>query len=142
MPINLLTLPAKCVTCILGKQSHSLIPKVCEGPKSMEKLECVYIDLCGPMLSLSWTQNHYIMNIIDNYSNFSWTVPLKLKNNTILALLPWHKAVENQSKSKLHSIITDNGKLINFITKAWCDKYGITHYTTAPYISLQNRKVE
>jgi transposase InsO family protein len=142
MPIDLSTLPAKCVTCILGKQTRSSIPKVREGPKATEKLERVYIDLCGPMLSPSRTDNRYIMNIIDDYSSFSWTIPLKRKDDAILALLPWHKAVENQSKSRLRSIVTDNGELVNFITKAWCDKYGIIHYTTAPYTSLQNGKVE
>jgi Reverse transcriptase (RNA-dependent DNA polymerase)/Integrase core domain/GAG-pre-integrase domain len=142
MPIDLSTIPAKCVACVLGKQVRTPIPKIRENPKSTEKLDRVYIDLCGPMSSPSRTENRYCMNVIDDYSSFSWTFPLKSKDDAILVLLAWHKAAENQCDSKLRSIVTDNGELVNYITKAWCDKYGIAHYTTAPYTSLQNGKVE
>ena len=76
MPIDLSILPANCDHCALGKQSHSSVLKVREGPKASKRLERVYADLCGPMAVTSCTGNVYTMNIIDNYSGYVWSVPL------------------------------------------------------------------
>ncbi len=39
IPINLSTLPPVCSSCILGKQPHSSVPKVREGPRATERLQ-------------------------------------------------------------------------------------------------------
>ena len=76
MPIDLSSLPANCDHCALGKQSHSSVPKIWEGPKANRRLGRVYADLCGPMAVTSRTGNMYAMNIIDDFSGYVWSIPL------------------------------------------------------------------
>jgi hypothetical protein len=70
MTIDLSSAPPKCTHCILGKQTCSPVPKTREGPKAVEKLEKVYVDLCGPMPCVSHSGRLYVMNIIDDFSGY------------------------------------------------------------------------
>ncbi len=53
------------------------------------------------------------MNIIDDFSGYVWSLPLKAKSDAASTLITWHRAVENQTGQKLKILITDNGKLIS-----------------------------
>ncbi|KZP19162.1 hypothetical protein FIBSPDRAFT_654441, partial [Athelia psychrophila] len=66
MKINLSSEPAKCQSCIQGKQTQSSVPKEREGVKAAEGLDTVHIDLIGPQDVRSASGNLYIMNIIDD----------------------------------------------------------------------------
>ena len=70
MPINLSFSSLKCDACILGKQTHSLVPKVRKGVRASLPLEHVYIDLCGPMPFASKTGHLYSMNVIDDHTGY------------------------------------------------------------------------
>ena len=80
----------------------------------------------------------YFMNVIDNYTSYVWSFPLKLKSDTTHALQRWHWAVVNQSGHTLKVIVTDNGKLVSAKMDQWCSDLGIDHQHTAPYTSAQN----
>ncbi len=113
MAINLSSSPPKCDHCVLGKQTHSSVPKVQEGTRASSPLEQIHVDLCGPMPVLSKTGHHFSMNIIDDFSGYVWSLPLKAKSDAASTLITWHRAVENQTGQKLKILITDNGKLIS-----------------------------
>ncbi|KZP05851.1 hypothetical protein FIBSPDRAFT_669189, partial [Athelia psychrophila] len=66
MRINLSSEPAKCQSCIQGKQTRSSVPKEREGVKATEALHTVHIDLIGPQPVVSASGFRYIMNIIDD----------------------------------------------------------------------------
>jgi transposase InsO family protein len=142
MPIDLSSLPPKCDHCVLGKQMHSSVLKIWEGIKATMCLERVYVDLCGPMAVSSQTGNLYCMNLIDDFSGYVWSIPIRSKSNTSLALQNWHKAVTVQSGETLCILVTDNGKLVSKSTEAWCQSHGIDHQCTAPYMSAQNGRAE
>ena len=142
MPIDLSSSPPKCDSCILGKQTHSLVPKMCEGARADVVLQQVFIDLCGPMPGVSCTGNVYTMNIIDDFSSYIWCVLLKCKSDASTTLQTWHHAVATQSSLTLKILVTDNGELISASTSHWCDTYGIDHQHTAPYMSAQNGHAE
>jgi len=72
--------------------------------------------------------NRYILVIIDVFSRYGWAIPLKKKNT---------EDVLNAFKKHYKSIIlpeklwTDQGgEFYNAKMKAWCDKSGITLYST------------
>jgi len=142
MPINLSSALATCDHCILGKQTRSHMPKMHEGHRATTQLERVFINLCGPMPCVLKYSHLYSMNVIDDFSSYVWSLPLKSKSEAMNVLRTWHRTVENQTGEKLKIIVTDNGELVSRTTAAWCTLHGIEHQQTAPYTSAQNGQAE
>ena len=142
MPIDLSSAPAFCDHCVLGKQTRSHVPRMCEGCWATRRLERVYVDLCGPMPCVSRYGHLYSMNIIDDFTSYVWSLPLKSKSKAINVLCAWHCAVENQTGDRLKIIVTNNGELVSKTTTAWYKLYSIEHQLTVPYTSAQNGQAE
>jgi hypothetical protein len=139
---NLFCVPPKCNHCILGKQMRMLVPKTHSHPKSSTPLEKVFVDLCGPMSVTSRSGRLYSMNVIDDFSGYVWSLPLRHKSDAAMALQAWATAVQTQLGHKLRQLVTNNGKLISKTMSAWCSMQGVTHLLTAPHTSAQNRCAE
>ena len=142
MPIDLTSPPPTCEHCILGKQTRSSVPKVREGFKAEKPLDRVYVDLCGPMSVPSRSGFLYCMNIIDDFSGFVWSIPLRFKHEAASALKAWHLALDIQTPYRLKSFVTDNGELCSNSIHQWCKEKGVLHLFTAPYTSAQNGRAE
>ena len=142
MPIDLSSLPPTCDHCAIGKQSRSPVPKVREGVKANRRLERVHVDLCGPMAVSSRSGNLYSMNVIDDFSGYVWSIPLRAKSEACSAIQIWHKAVTVQSGDNLRMLVTDNGELVSNSMRDWCQTNGIDHQLTAPHTSAHNGRVE
>ena len=142
MQIDLSTHPAKCDHCALGKQTRTAVPKTRENAKATKRLERVYVDLCGPMAVTSRAGNVYSMNLIDDFSGYVWTVPLRSKASAFHAIQIWHKAVTVQTGETLRILISDNGELASNSMREWCQTEGIDHQLTAPYTSAHNGRAE
>ena len=140
---SVLRLP-KCDACILGKQTRTLVPKKCkegEGHRVTRKLEKVWVDLSGPHAIKSCTGNEYVMDIVDNYTSFPWSIPLKNKDNMFLELKAWELAQESETGLKVKTYITDNGELKSNKMEAWLKYWGSTQHT-APHTSAHIGWVE
>ena len=142
MTINLSSSPLKCDACIRGKQMHKPVSKVQEGEKVTQPLGHVFVDLCGLIRPISFSGQLYSMNLIDNYSSYMWTIPLKSKGDAASSLQKWHCSIENQSGHCLKILVTNNGELVSKSMAEWCDQLGINHQQTAPYTSTQNGRAE
>ena len=142
MPIDLSSTPAACDHCILGKQTHSHVPAMCEGERASKRLERIFVDLCGPMPAVSNYGHLYSMNMIDDFSSYVWSLPLARKSEAVNVLWAWHHAVENQTGDKLKIVVTDNGELLSHTMTAWCTLHDIKHQLTAPYTSAHNGRAE
>jgi hypothetical protein len=142
MPIDLSTTPPKCNECILRKQARLSVPRVREGEKATAWLGRVYIDLTGPMSIKTKAGNWYLMNIIDDFSSYVWSIPLASKSDATQALQTWHRTIVNQSDARLKIINTNNGELLSNATTDWCATHGIVHHLTAPHTSAHNGRVE
>ena len=142
MPIDLSHSALKCATCILGKQPCSSVPKIHEGPKAKVQLERIYIDLCGPMSVASRSGHLFLMNVIDDYSGFMWSLPLRSKGEAFKILKHWIIAVKHQTPDRLKCLVTDNGELASSEIRDLCTDRGILHLFTAPYTSAQNGRAE
>jgi len=138
MTINLSSSPPKCQACILGKQTCLSVPKEREGERASQPLECVFVDLCGPIHPASSLGRLYSMNMIDDFSSYVWSLPLRSKGDASSILQRWHCTVTNQSSHKLQILVMDNGKLVSNAMADWCACNGIDHRCTAPYTSAQN----
>jgi transposase InsO family protein len=142
MPVDVSSPPPKCEHCILGKQTCSSVPKQKEGARATKPLECIYVDLCGPMTIPSRFNRLYSMNIIDNYSSFVWSLPLRSKDEAAPVLKSWLLQIELQGSHCLRSFVTDNGELASLQIQKWCEDKGILHLLMAPYTSAHNGHAE
>jgi transposase InsO family protein len=142
MPIDLSSAPPACDHCILGKQTRSSVPKLREGAKATRRLERVFVDLCGPLPCMSRSGHLFSLNIIDDFSSYVWSIPVRAKSDAAIALQNWHRAVENQSGEKLKILVSDNGELVSKSVSDWCSQHGIDHQLTAPHTSAQNGRAE
>jgi transposase InsO family protein len=78
------------------------------------------------------------MNVIDDFSSYIWSLPLRTKEEAASILQLWHHAVEKQSGHQLKILISDNGELISKSMQDWASTHGIDHQQTAPYTSAHN----
>src|ERR1700674_4680045 len=124
MPIDVSAPPPKCPHCILGKQTRSSVPKVREGIKATVQLERVYVDLCGPMSICSRSGRLYSMNLIDDFSGYVWSLPLRSKDEAADVLQSWLTFLELQTPFRLKSFVTDNGELASNRIHDWCTQKG------------------
>nr|GEY97807.1 hypothetical protein [Tanacetum cinerariifolium] len=70
-----------CSYCELSKAKRSLF-KSKAIPSSKERLNLLYMDLCGPMRVASINRKKYILVIVDDYSRYTWTLFLRSKDET------------------------------------------------------------
>jgi len=138
MPLKTSSHPSKCEHCILGKQTHSSVPKVREGVRATKQLERVYVDLCSPMSIPSRSGRLYSMNIIDDFSSFVWSLPLRSKAEAAPVLQEWLTTLEVQTPHHLQSFVTDNSELASNQIQSWCSTKDILHLFIAPYTSAHN----
>jgi hypothetical protein len=80
---------------------HSPVPKIQEGPKAMKRLERVFVDLCRLMPCVSHSGHLYAMHVIDNFSGYVWSLPLRSKGDAASVFQLWHKheACDNPDQS-------------------------------------------
>ena len=58
--------------CIIRKQTKTPVPKKHEegpGHRAMQKLEKVWVDLIRPISVMSTNGNHYVMDLLDDYTS-------------------------------------------------------------------------
>lgn len=136
MCVSLSSPPPKCPHCILGKQTHSSVPKLREGVRAGRPLDYVFIDLCGPMSVSSCSGHLYCMNIIDDFSSFIWSLPLCSKADAGPTLHTWLTAIKVQTTHCLCLFVTDNGELATTQIHNFCSECRILHLFTASNIFI------
>lgn len=136
----------KCDSCILGKQTRTPVPKVREegkGHRATWKLETVWVDLTGSMAVESCTGNKYVMNLIDKYTNKAWSIPLKLKSDSLRELEAWELAREHETRLKVSKYrMGYDGEHNSNQTKEWLRLQGTDHKFGAPYTSAHMGRVD
>ena len=145
MPTQSSTKPPKCDSCILGKQTKTPIPKKRvegNGHRATRRLEKVWVDLSGPHDVKSQSGNLYIMDIVDDYTSFPWSIPLKRKDDAFPELKNWELAREKETGTQIGTYTTDNGELKSDQMRIWLQSRGTNQRFTAPYTSAHIGRVE
>ena len=101
----------------------------------MERLGRVFVDLCGPMPSVLCSGCLYSMHVIDDFSSYIWSLPLRSKGNVASVLQLWQKHVTMQTGLPLKILVTNNGELVSKSMKEWCLSLEIDHVVIAPHTS-------
>lgn len=146
MPCTFSAKPPKCNECILGKQSRTPVPKVREegvGHRATRKLGIVLVDLTGKQDVTLCTGNNYIMNIVDDYTNKPWSIPLKLKSNAFGELKAWILARQVETGLKVGILRSGNdSEIIAKENEIWYRSQGITTQHGAIYTLAHLGRVE
>lgn len=120
-----------CRGCKMGKSSEKSHPRKDPAFRAKEPLELVHTDIAGPFKPMSIEGGkQYNLVIIDDFSRKSWTIPLKRKSDTKVALKDWITVHENQVGKKVKAIRSDNGgEFIDEELEIWLRGHGIEHQT-------------
>jgi len=75
----------------------------------------------------------YVLVIVDDYSQFTWTLFLASKDETFEKFLAFHKRTEKRVGHSLVCLRSDHGiefKNSSFIN--YCNEHGVDHNVSAP----------
>jgi hypothetical protein len=105
-----------------------------------------YIDLFPSLWTshvVSVSDSKYYMVILDDFTHYLWTFPLKLKSNTFTILSNFFVYVSTQFGRTVKAIQCDNGREFdNSFTRIFLLPHGTQLWMSCPYTSPQNGKAE
>jgi hypothetical protein len=126
-----------CHACQLGK--HARLPFDSSVSNTSTPFELVHCDVwTSPVLSISGYK--YYLVILDDFTHFCWTFPLRHKSEVHEHIVQFTAYANTQFSSSVRCFQTDNGT--EFINSATAAARGILLCTSCPYTSAQNGKAE
>jgi hypothetical protein len=129
-----------CQACQLGK--HIRLPLSSSSNHAAKDFDLIHLDLwTSPIVSVLGSK--YYLVILDNFTHYLWTFPLKLKSNTFTTLSNIFAYIASQFGSTVKAIKCDNGcEFDNPSTRTFLLSKGTRLRMSCPYTSSQNGKVE
>ncbi|GJU55421.1 retrovirus-related pol polyprotein from transposon TNT 1-94 [Tanacetum coccineum] len=131
-----------CSACAMGKskkQSHK--PK--SEDTNQEKLDLLYMDLCGPMHVASINGKKYILVIVDDYSRFTWVKFLASKDEAPDFITKFLKMIQVRLSAPVRNIRTKNGtEFVNQTLRSYYESVDTSHETSVARSPQQNGVVE
>ncbi|MBW0552275.1 hypothetical protein O181_091990 [Austropuccinia psidii MF-1] len=102
-----------CETTLYGQIINGLMSVTHNAPKTLisvnQPLECVHIDLVGPITPESNSGFQYFLTIVDQFTSFKLVRFLKNKNKTFKEFVEWKTFAENFHSLKIKKLVSDKG---------------------------------
>jgi hypothetical protein len=96
-----------CHACQLGK--HTRLPFCSSSHRAEHPFDLIHLDFwTSPVVSVSGSK--YYLVILDDFTHYLWTFPLKLKSNTFTTLSNLFAYVSTQFGRTVKAILCDNGR--------------------------------
>nr|GEY67742.1 ribonuclease H-like domain, reverse transcriptase, RNA-dependent DNA polymerase [Tanacetum cinerariifolium] len=131
-----------CSARLLGKHSRAPFPNQI-NTKSLEPLNLVFGDLCGPISLETESGKKYMFLLVDDCTRYMWVYFLKSKDEAFKTFKEFKLKVENEVGKKLKSFKTDRGgEFTSREFTRYCKENGILRQLTSPYSPQQNGIVE
>jgi Reverse transcriptase (RNA-dependent DNA polymerase)/gag-polypeptide of LTR copia-type len=133
--------PPFCNACTRGKMTRD--PSREPMKKVTQKLECVHMDLMGPVEG-SLQGKRYMLTITDQFTGYVWTSFISNKKKVVETIKSWslkaEKECKEQSKGEtIRRIRFDRGReFLNNATKDWAEARGTKLEPTVGYHSEAN----
>ena len=129
-----------CSACQLGRQPR--LPFSSSHSKTYAPFDLIHCDMWTyPVVSFSGFQ--YYLVILDDYTHYSWTFPLRQKSETSTVLQRFFTFVHTQFHVIIKSMQCDNGdEFINSSLRSFFSSNGIDYRFSCPHTSPQNGKAE
>ncbi|GKA63433.1 retrovirus-related pol polyprotein from transposon TNT 1-94 [Tanacetum coccineum] len=101
------------------------------------------MDLCGPMRVESINGKKYILVLVDDYSQYTWTHNVRSKDETPEVLKDFPKMIKRNLQAHVITVQTDRGiQFLNKTLHAYFKEEGTEHQTSTPRTPKQNGVVE
>jgi hypothetical protein len=125
-----------CHACPLGR--HTRLPFTTSSSRDEQAFDLVHCDLLtSPVLSLSGYK--YYLVILDDFSHFLWTFPLRLKSDTFTTLTHFFAWVSTQFHRPVRALQCDNGREFdNHASRSFFLTHGVQLRLSCPYTFAQN----
>jgi len=129
-----------CHACQLGR--HVRLPFSSSLSRASKPFDLLHCDLwTSPVPSVSGFK--YYLVILDDFTHFLWTFPLRLKSDTFATISNFFAYVRTQFGCPIKSIQCDNGREFdNFVSRNFFLTHGVSLRMSCPYTSQQNGKAE
>lgn len=113
-----------CDSCHFGKQKKFPFPhSTTITPAPFKKL---HVDMWGPFSTISILGHKYFFTLVDDYTIYTWVIFLKTKYQTKTGLIQFVAYIENQFKTSLKFLRSDNGIKFIALSEFFLSK-GIVH---------------
>jgi hypothetical protein len=124
----------------LGK--HTRLPFCSSSHRAKHPFDLIHLDLwTSPVVSVS--DSKYYLIILDDYTHYLWTFPLKLKSDTFTTLSHFFAYASTQFGRIVKAIQCDNGREFdNSSTRFFLMSNGTQLRMSCPYTSPQKGKDE
>jgi hypothetical protein len=119
-----------CHACQLGK--HIRLPFCSSSHRAEHPFDLIHLDLwTSPVISVSGYK--YYLVILDDFTHYLWTFPLKLKSDTLTTFSNFFAYVSTQFSRTIKAIQCDNGREFdNSSTRIFL----LSHNTASDVVSL------
>jgi hypothetical protein len=125
--------PHSCHVSRLGK--HVRLPFTYSNSVSQFPFQLLHCDVWTSPIMSNFGYKFYLV-ILDYYSHYAWTSPLRHKSDVLPTLISFHAFINTQFNLPIMSFQTDNGKEFdNTASRAFFAKHGIALRLTCPYTS-------
>jgi hypothetical protein len=122
-----------CHACQLGK--YIRLPFSCSPNRPAKAFDLIHLDLWTSLV-VSVSSSKYYLVILDEFTHYLWTFPLKLKSATFTTLSNIFAYVATQFSSTIKAIQCDNGREFdNSSTRTFLLSKGTQLRMLCPYTS-------
>ncbi|MBW0537362.1 hypothetical protein O181_077077 [Austropuccinia psidii MF-1] len=144
LPVKSMGLPSSdkpCKICDLNKAAQ--IPFKGHFEQAILPLDCIHIDLVGPITPPSISGARYFLTIVDQATSFKITRFLKNKSEAYDQFVSVKKLMENRHDRTLKKLVSDRGgEFLNNQFKTLADSCGFQHIFSPSYTPQHNGVVE
>jgi len=131
----------QCETCLKGKMTKLSFPINIQ--KSLDILEIIHSDVCGPMRQESLGRAKYFVTFIDESTRWCEVRFLRSKNEVFNAFKEVKAMFENVKGKKIKYLQSDNGtEYVNLKFEDLLKNFGIQRRLSVPYNPEQNGLAE
>jgi hypothetical protein len=125
--------------CQLGRHVRLPFPTSSRAAGTFDLIHC---DVwTSPVISISGSK--YYLLILDDFSHYMWTFPLRQKSDTFPTLSHFFACVSTQFGRTIRSIQCDNGReFYNNVSRDFFLSRGVHLRMSCPYTSPQNGRAE
>ena len=130
-----------CDSCQLGKLSK--LPFASSEHSSLDIFDKIHCDLWGPAPVLSLGKFKFYACLVDDFSKYTWLIPLRHKYEFFTAYLAFEKYADKQFNKKIKISHSDGGgEFVNSKLSAHFLATGTLHQISCPYTPEQTGMVE